>query len=101
MNVTCEFITGRVTNVVLVPNEAVKDNDGEITVTVMEKDKQVTRQVEAGLVGPDDTEIKSGLKEGEKVVTAVIGKTKVAAPPGMGPGMGGMGGPPPGGGGRH
>jgi HlyD family secretion protein len=94
MNVTCEFITGRATNVLMVPNEAVKESDDGATVTVMEKGKLVTRLVEAGLVGPDNTEIKSGLSEGDKVVTATIGKTKITAPPGMGPGMGG--GPPPG-----
>jgi multidrug efflux pump subunit AcrA (membrane-fusion protein) len=93
MNVTCEFITGRATSVLMVPNEAVKESDDTSSVTVIANGKQEVRQVEVGLVGPDNTEIKSGLVEGDTVITATIGKTKLQAPPGFGP-MGG--GPPPG-----
>lgn len=85
MNATCDFITGRATDVLMVPGEAVKETDGGNTVTILVKDKQITRKVETGLVGADNIEIKRGLREGEKIVTAVIEPTV--------PGSGGMGGP--------
>jgi HlyD family secretion protein len=96
MNATCDFITNRKQNVLMVPNEAVKEADTSTTVTVLEKGEQVSRKVEAGLVGKDYTEIIKGLKEGQKIVTAVIQPVSSqpsaggARPPG---GMGGPGGP--------
>ncbi|MCE5197393.1 MAG: efflux RND transporter periplasmic adaptor subunit [Armatimonadota bacterium] len=100
MNVTCDFVTGRRDDVLMVPNEAVKESDNGSTVTILQGDKQIERRVEAGLVGKDYTEIISGIKRGQKVVTAVIepmgtgqanGGTqgRSGAPGG---GMGGMGG---------
>ena len=72
MNATCNFIIDRRENVLVVPTEAVKDQDGKYSVTVIEKGTQVERKVEVGLAGDETTEIVSGLKEGEEVVTAVI-----------------------------
>lgn len=106
MNVTCDFITGRKDDVLMVPNEAVKEADNGSTVTVLDKEKkQHTRTVETGLVGSEYTEIKSGLKEGDVVVTAIIERTNPSQssggmrPGGMGA-PGGMGGPGGGGGSR-
>lgn len=82
MNVTCDFITGRARNVLAVPNEAVNETDGGATVTVMVGDKQVTRKVKTGLVGADLTQIISGLKQGENVVTAVIDTSTFGGAPG-------------------
>ena len=96
MNVTCDFVTGRKTDVLMVPNEAVKETDNGSTVTVIENGKQVERKVGIGLVGKDNTEILKGLRRGQKVVTAVIEPTgSTRAQGGFGPGM--MGGPPGGG----
>jgi len=93
MNVTCDFITGRRENVLMVPNEAVNETDNGNTVTVLEGDKQVERKVEVGLVGKDSTEIVKGLRKGQKVVTAIIQPTNLNSTGGLGgPGM--MGGPP-------
>jgi len=72
MNATCDFVTVRKKNVLYVPNEAVKETDKGMVVTVMENGKQVERKVRIGEVGNDYTEITSGLREGETVVTAVI-----------------------------
>lgn len=94
MNVTCDFITGRRENALMVPNEAVNEGDNGSTVTVMEGDKQVERKVEVGLIGKDSTEILKGLRKGQKIVTAVIeptGANAQQAGPRMGPGgFGGM-----------
>ena len=72
MNATCSFILDRKENVLVVPTEAVRDQDGEYAVTVMKNGNQIERSVEVGLAGDETTEITSGLKEGEEVVTAVI-----------------------------
>lgn len=93
MNVTCDFITGRVRDVLMVPGEAVTEGENGATVTLLDHGKQVTRKVEIGLVGTDYTQIKRGLKKGEKVVTAVIEPTNPNAAPSGGTGrMGGPGG---------
>ena len=92
MNATCDFITNRKRNVLMVPNEAVKEEDNSTTVTVMDGDKQFTRKVEAGLVGRDYTEIIKGLKEGQKIVTSVIQPISASTrPSGAAPGVMGGG----------
>ncbi len=103
MNATCDFIIDRKEDVLVVPTEAVKDQDGKYTVTVMKDGKQAERSVEVGLAGDDTTEIVSGLKEGETVVTAVIQSVTQATRGGsMGGGSRGGGMPMGGmGGGRH
>ncbi|HOM71579.1 MAG TPA: efflux RND transporter periplasmic adaptor subunit [Armatimonadota bacterium] len=72
MNASCEFITARTENVLIVPNEAITESDKGSTVTVIEGEKQIIRPVKTGLVGSDLTEIVSGLRQGEVVVTATI-----------------------------
>jgi multidrug efflux pump subunit AcrA (membrane-fusion protein) len=100
MNATCDFTTDRRDDVLMVANEAVKQTDDGSTVTVLVGDKQITRQVETGLIGKDYTEIISGLKRGEKVITSIISPTAGSSfgssgMSGRTPRMGGMGGPPP------
>lgn len=104
MNVSCDFIMGKVEDALKVPNEAIKETDNGYTVDVMKAGKPVTRKVEIGLVGSSDTEIKSGLKEGDEVITARIEPTSTTGGAGgsqsrPGGGMGGVGGFGGGGGG--
>lgn len=114
MNVTCDFITGRAEDVLMVPSEAVTEEDNGNTVTLLvdgvrakgetgsdtfADGEQVKRRVEIGIVGRDQTEITNGVKAGQRVVTAVIEPTDpskmqtggMGAPGAMG-GPGGMGG---------
>ena len=101
MNATCNFILDRRENVLVVPTEAVKDQDGKYSVTVMKNGKQIERKVEVGLAGDDTTEIVSGLKEGEEVVTAVVEAQSQQSSQGGGGSRGGSRGGLPGmGGGR-
>jgi len=76
MNATCEFITAKHENVLTVPNEAVKEDNGNYTVTVLPNGQpdgpQVNKSVETGIAGTDVTEIRSGLKEGDVVITQII-----------------------------
>jgi HlyD family secretion protein len=81
MDADCDFITAKRQNVLVVPNEAVHENDGAYTVTVMQGGKMVPRDVEVGIAGTDTTEIRSGLKEGEEVVTQIIQPTDASGPP--------------------
>lgn len=93
MNATCDFIVERRENVLAVPTEAVRDQSGKYMVTLMKNGRQVERQVEVGVAGDESTEILSGLKEGEEVVTAAIESETGPAGPGGGrsrvPGAGG------------
>jgi HlyD family secretion protein len=109
MNSTCEFITLEKKNVLVAPSQAIKDADGKSTVRVKGSDpkKPETREVEIGETGNDGVEIKSGLKEGDEVVTAEIDlaelrevqKKQLEAQQGGGlAGGGGMGGRRPAGG---
>lgn len=87
MNATCEFIVGHARKVLAVPSDAVKDGTHSSTVTVIkdptqplwDPSNQETRVVKVGLRGDDLTEIKSGLKAGETVVTQIIQPASDAA----------------------
>ena len=72
MDADCDFITAKRENVLVVPNEALHENEGAYTVNMMQGGKMVPRAVEVGIAGTDTTEIRSGLKEGEEVVTQII-----------------------------
>jgi HlyD family secretion protein len=100
MNATCEFIVDEVEDVVTVPNEALKERgEGEFYVQQLENGKPKDIPVTPGLAGPDTTEIREGLKEGEDVITRIIEPEKpqtnnpFASPFGRPPGGGGRGGP--------
>ena len=55
-------------NVLTIPTSAIKRDKGERFVTVIEDDKQIQRKVKIGWNSNGNTEIVSGLNEGEKVV---------------------------------
>jgi HlyD family secretion protein len=62
-------LTSERTDVLTVPNSAVRQQGGASTVVVYEPSgDQRTVSFEAGLVGPDRTEVLSGLNEGDRVV---------------------------------
>jgi HlyD family secretion protein len=110
LNATCEFVVKKRPDVLCVPNESLKtDNEGNHYVEVAEggkpapadKDseadpnliigcKVVKKPVEIGLEGNDQTEIASGIKEGDRVITQTVEPT--TATPGGNP-FGGSKGP--------
>ena len=95
MNASCDFIIGKKTDVVVAPNEALRTtSDGSHYVEIpaggkpapVEKGQdadpsvfvgvKIRKQpVEIGLEGNEATEIKSGVKEGEKIITQTIEPT--------------------------
>ena len=80
MNATCDFTVAQSEDVISVPSQAVKDEGKKYVVTVIkdpkkplwEPENQEQRTVQVGLVGDTTTEIRSGLKEGDVVVTQII-----------------------------
>ena len=121
MNATCQFVIAKKNNVVNVPNEAVHEDDKGKYVEVAEGGKPAPADAEAGtpadptllidvkkkhvivevgVEGNDNTEITSGLKDGDQIITQTI-EPVVAAPASGSPfGGGGGGGRGFGGGGR-
>ncbi|MEQ8268144.1 MAG: efflux RND transporter periplasmic adaptor subunit [Parvibaculum sp.] len=66
------FLLGEAEDVIIVPVGAVsKDSEGKSFVTVMSEKGLEQREVTAGIANRINVEIKSGLKEGETVVTGV------------------------------
>ena len=72
MSINAEIITNMVADAIIVPTTAITTSDGVSSVQVM-KDSQIsTVEVEIGAANDSDTQIKSGLSEGDEVVTSVI-----------------------------
>ncbi len=68
MNATCDFIVERKENALLVPNKAVKESADGTMVTVLQHGEQVSCRVKTGISDDRNTEIISGLQEGDLVV---------------------------------
>ncbi len=99
MTATVSVMTGEADNVLAVPSSAVRSFGSAKTVTVVRNGQQVTTPVTTGLVGDTETEITSGLQDGEQVVLASgsgLGGTTRGFPRGvgglLGGGLGGRGG---------
>ena len=81
-------------NVLTVPSSAVQKQAGQDIVTVLVNGKTQTRVVETGISSDTQTEIVSGLSEGEEVVTGQLSGAKIQTGGslfGMTGGMGGAG----------
>jgi len=73
MNASVDIILESKTNVLIVPNKAIKTNDSGVTVVqVVENDKVVEREVVCGSTNGTRTEIIRGLTEGELVISAAV-----------------------------
>ncbi|GIW07164.1 MAG: hypothetical protein KatS3mg060_1969 [Dehalococcoidia bacterium] len=107
---TAQILVQRKTDALLVPTWAVQSSGGRRAVTVRQPDGTTeTREVQVGISDGLQTEIVSGVREGEVVVATTAGTTRTTATtgggsppvvvpvPGGGPPAGG--GRPPGGGG--
>ena len=64
--------TAQIDNVLIIPQRALKEKDGKKTVDILANGKPQTMAVELGLKGDEGLiELKSGLNEGDKVITFV------------------------------
>lgn len=71
MSVQANIITATKDNTLIVPTTAITTSNGEKTVRVMKNGKSETVTVETGLTNGSETEITSGLSEGDTIVTSV------------------------------
>ncbi len=72
MSVTANIITDVKQNIILVPNSAVKTSGNQKYAQVLANGKPEQRNIETGLSNDNDTEVMSGLQEGEHVITQTI-----------------------------
>lgn len=74
MNADCQFILRDVRGVLVVPTDAVKEGrTGGNTVKILTKDNKIqVRPVKVGIVGSDETEIKSGVQAGDSVILGIM-----------------------------
>lgn len=75
MGATAKIITSVADNVLLVPSAAVQSAGGATTVRILKNGKLTSVPVEVGNSNDTQTEITSGLTEGEEIVTAVANPT--------------------------
>jgi HlyD family secretion protein len=87
-NATVQIVTARVANVLTVPSRAVQTINGQPAVTVLFNGATFLVPVRTGLTDGRNTEITSGLNEGDTVVLPTAGATGGGAPGGGGPGGG-------------
>jgi RND family efflux transporter MFP subunit len=90
MAVSINIIVNSKSNVLVVPLSAVSLRDGTSTVTVVENDQQIIKTVETGISNDTQTEIISGLSEGDIIVTGTISSTSQEGSSPFGGGMPGM-----------
>lgn len=91
MSVSAAIITGVKQDVLVVPNSAVKSQNGESFVQVLKNGQTAPQQVlvEAGMSNNTDTEIIGGINAGDNVVTQIIDPNAAATSSSSGGGFGG------------
>jgi virulence-associated protein VagC len=70
LTVTVSIIAEQRTNIVLVPNKAITSRSGKYYVQVLSDGKTSEKMIQAGITDGQNTEIVSGLSEGDQVSTA-------------------------------
>ncbi|MBE0477517.1 efflux RND transporter periplasmic adaptor subunit [Candidatus Aerophobetes bacterium] len=78
MSTEVQIITTQKTDVLLVPREAIRIEEGQTFVMVREGEKETLKKVRTGLISVNFTEIIEGLKDGDKVL--VSAQTPLATP---------------------
>ena len=98
MTVTADIITAAHTDVLTVPNAAVKTaRDGSNYVEVLSNGQPVQKTVQIGLANDTDTEVTGGLTANDTVITQTIQPNATSTTARSGGGFGLGGGRPPGG----
>jgi len=73
MTATCEFLVEHVEDTLYLPSRAVQKMNDQYAVMVATDQGMATVPVEVGLVGDENTEIRTGLKEGDEVIMPQLG----------------------------
>ncbi len=95
MSVTAQIITTTKDNVLLIPSSAISTANGISTVQVLKNGMQQMTTIETGLASDTQTEVVSGLNEGDAVVMSAAAVSKPASNPtgtSVFSGLGGAGG---------
>jgi multidrug efflux pump subunit AcrA (membrane-fusion protein) len=93
MTVNAAVTVAQADNAVRVPNAAVHTTGGTTTVTVLSNGQQAPTEVVSGVVGDTYTEIKAGLRAGDKVVLPSLRTSSTTTGSSVrGGGLGGLGG---------
>ncbi|HPU30560.1 MAG TPA: efflux RND transporter periplasmic adaptor subunit, partial [Syntrophorhabdaceae bacterium] len=77
MTTHVKIIVEKKKDVLVVPNSAVRFEEGKNVVYIKTKDKDVRVDVETGIRDDRFTEIISGVKEGDKIIIPVIKKNQL------------------------
>lgn len=72
MAVSAQIITSSKADVLTVPNQALQNQNGQTLVRVLKNNQPEEVPVETGLASETETEIVSGLTEGDEVITEVV-----------------------------
>lgn len=75
MSVNAEIIISVKPDVLLIPSSAVQTNNGQTSIRVLKDNKVISVNVEIGSTNDTQTEIVSGLNEGDLVITNIISST--------------------------
>lgn len=92
MAANASIITDTISDVLLVPSAAVQTQAGESFVRVLRNGREQQISVQVGISSDTETEIISGLSEGDEVITATLGTTQTQQGGGSVFGGGGFGG---------
>jgi multidrug efflux pump subunit AcrA (membrane-fusion protein) len=90
MTATANIIIGVKNNVLLVPSGAVVEQEGQPQVMVLKDSRQQSVLVETGLVSDTQTEIVSGVSEGNLVIIGTVSSDSDSQRGGTSPFSGGM-----------
>ncbi|MEO7453887.1 MAG: efflux RND transporter periplasmic adaptor subunit [Fimbriimonadales bacterium] len=78
LNASCEFIQREKKDVLMIPAQAIKREEGKTMVEIMpEPNKPQKKEVEVGSMGNGMLEIVSGLSEGDVIVTSKIDNREI------------------------
>lgn len=90
MSATANIIINVKTDVLGVPSSAIQTTNGQTTVRVLQDGQLTSIPVTIGIVSDVDTEIVSGLSEGQKIVTSIIIPTSSTSTTSTSPFSGGL-----------
>jgi len=76
MALSAQIITASIDDVIMIPTVAIKTNNGQKTVQILKDKKTETVSVEVGASNDTQTIIKSGISEGDVVITSSSTATK-------------------------
>ncbi len=79
MSVTAEIITNIVKDAIIIPSAAVTTTDGQSTVQIKKGEEIINVAVEIGSSNDSQTEIISGINEGDEVVTGIVNNNESSA----------------------